>query len=62
MSTASSSPATPPHSLGSGLAHLRAKWGWIVALGVIYLIAKMLGGYTHTFMLVVGGIATFRHS
>lgn len=39
MSTASSSPATPPHSLGSGLAHLRAKWGWIVALGVIYLIA-----------------------
>lgn len=42
MSTASSSPATPPHSLGSGLANLRAKWGWIVALGVIYLIAGVL--------------------
>ena len=38
MSTMSSSPVTPPHSLGSGVAHLRAKWGWIVALGVIYMI------------------------
>jgi uncharacterized membrane protein HdeD (DUF308 family) len=28
-----------PHSLASGLAPLRAKWGWIVALGVIYVIA-----------------------
>ncbi|WP_431202155.1 HdeD family acid-resistance protein [Bradyrhizobium betae] len=26
-------------SLGSGIAVLRAKWGWIVALGVVYLIA-----------------------
>ncbi|MDF0517109.1 HdeD family acid-resistance protein [Bradyrhizobium yuanmingense] len=26
-------------SLGSGIASLHAKWGWIVALGVVYLIA-----------------------
>ncbi|WP_339027567.1 HdeD family acid-resistance protein [Bradyrhizobium symbiodeficiens] len=26
-------------SLGSGLAALHAKWGWIVALGFVYLIA-----------------------
>jgi len=26
-------------SLGSGIAALHAKWGWIVALGVVYLIA-----------------------
>lgn len=25
--------------LGSGIAALRAKWGWIVALGVVYLLA-----------------------
>ncbi|MBR0896037.1 HdeD family acid-resistance protein [Bradyrhizobium tropiciagri] len=53
MSTASSSPATPPHSLGSGLAHLRAKWGWIVALGVIYLIAGVLAFGSVLFATVV---------
>jgi len=26
-------------SLGSGITALHAKWGWIVALGVVYLIA-----------------------
>jgi len=26
-------------SLGSGIAALHAKWGWIVALGIVYLIA-----------------------
>jgi len=53
MSTASSSPATPPHSLGSGLAHLRAKWGWIVALGVIYLIAGVCAFGSVLFATVV---------
>lgn len=53
MSTMSSSPATPPHSLGSGVAHLRAKWGWIVALGVIYLIAGVLAFGSVLFATVV---------
>lgn len=30
------------HSLSEELALLRSKWGWIVALGVIYLIAGIL--------------------
>jgi uncharacterized membrane protein HdeD (DUF308 family) len=31
---------TPQHlGLGSGIAALHGKWGWIVALGVVYLIA-----------------------
>lgn len=31
---------TPSHaSLGSGIATLHAKWGWIVALGAVYLVA-----------------------
>ncbi|PWT90034.1 MAG: hypothetical protein C5B56_06120 [Proteobacteria bacterium] len=29
-------------SLGSGIAALHAKWGWIVALGVVYLIAGFI--------------------
>jgi uncharacterized membrane protein HdeD (DUF308 family) len=53
MSTVSSSPATPPHSLGSGLASLRAKWGWIVALGAIYLIAGILAFGSVLFATVV---------
>ncbi len=28
--------------LGSGVAALRGKWGWIVALGVVYLIAGFI--------------------
>ncbi|MCP3406759.1 HdeD family acid-resistance protein [Bradyrhizobium sp. CCGB01] len=37
MTTASD---TSQHlGLGSGIAALHAKWGWIVALGVVYLIA-----------------------
>src|SRR5262245_34953000 len=28
-----------PHSLAEGIRVLRAKWGWIVALGVIAMIA-----------------------
>lgn len=54
MSTMSSSPATPPvHSLGAGLSGLRAKWGWIVALGVIYLIAGILAFGSVFFATVV---------
>ena len=35
----SASDTSPHGSLGSGIAALHAKWGWIVALGVVYLIA-----------------------
>src|SRR5215470_2137010 len=31
-----------PHSLGSALEPLHAKWGWIVALGVVYLIVGVI--------------------
>jgi uncharacterized membrane protein HdeD (DUF308 family) len=37
MTTASDT--SQNHSLGSTIAPLRAKWGWIVALGVVYVIA-----------------------
>ena len=33
---------TGPHSLGEGIRALRAKWGWIVAFGVISLIAGVI--------------------
>ncbi len=31
-----------PHSLADGLKALRAKWGWIVALGIVFLIAGVV--------------------
>jgi len=31
-----------PHSLGDSIRALRAKWGWIVALGVIFMIAGVI--------------------
>ncbi len=31
----------PGHGLGSGFLSLRAKWGWIVALGVVYMLAGL---------------------
>jgi uncharacterized membrane protein HdeD (DUF308 family) len=40
MTTASD--GLQPHSLGSDIAPLRAKWGWIVALGVVYTIAGFI--------------------
>jgi uncharacterized membrane protein HdeD (DUF308 family) len=66
MSTVFSTP--DPHSLASGLSSLRAKWGWIVALGVIYLIAGILAFGSIYFatavsvlfvgaMMIVAGIA-----
>jgi uncharacterized membrane protein HdeD (DUF308 family) len=39
------------HSLGAGLHQLRAKWGWIVASGVVFLI----GGF---FAFTYTGLAT----
>ncbi|MDP2333331.1 MAG: HdeD family acid-resistance protein [Reyranella sp.] len=33
---------TGPHSLADGLKALRAKWGWIVALGIVFLIAGIV--------------------
>jgi len=35
----SASDSSPHLGLGSGIAALHGKWGWIVALGVVYLIA-----------------------
>jgi uncharacterized membrane protein HdeD (DUF308 family) len=48
-----------PRSLADGLKTLRAKWGWIVALGVVFLIAGViaLGSVvtaTETAVMVVG--------
>jgi uncharacterized membrane protein HdeD (DUF308 family) len=31
-----------PHSLGEGIRALRSKWGWVVAFGVISLIAGVI--------------------
>jgi len=31
-----------PHDLRTGIAPLRAKWGWVVALGVVYVIAGII--------------------
>ena len=49
----------PQGSLGEGLRALRARWGWIVALGVIFMIAGViaLGSVvmaTETAVMVIG--------
>src|SRR5262245_65009902 len=31
-----------PHNLGDSVRALRAKWGWIVALGIIFMIAGVI--------------------
>ena len=41
MTVTSNSPA-PPHNLGDGIRALRAKWGWVVALGIIFMIAGVI--------------------
>ena len=38
----SASDTSPNLGLGSGIAALHAKWGWIVALGVVYLVAGFI--------------------
>jgi uncharacterized membrane protein HdeD (DUF308 family) len=48
-----------PHSLGEGIRVLRAKWGWIVALGVIFMIAGVIAlgcvaAATASAVLIVG--------
>ena len=40
MSVTSNSPT--PQNLGDGVRALRAKWGWVVALGVIFMIAGVI--------------------
>src|SRR5438876_3463237 len=40
--TMSAAGDTGPHTLGEGIRALRAKWGWIVAFGVISLIAGII--------------------
>ena len=35
-----------PTNLGHGVEALRAKWGWIVALGIIYLLVGLLALYS----------------
>lgn len=40
MSVTSNSPT--PSNLGDGVRALRAKWGWVVALGVIFMIAGVI--------------------
>jgi uncharacterized membrane protein HdeD (DUF308 family) len=41
MTTTTNDPAGP-HSLGDSIRALRAKWGWIVALGIIFMIAGVI--------------------
>ncbi len=64
----SSSTILPTSPIGSDIAPLRAKWGWIVALGVIYLVAGFiaLGSivmatvasvFVVGFMMIVAGVA-----
>jgi uncharacterized membrane protein HdeD (DUF308 family) len=55
-------------SLGDSIATLRAKWGWIVALGVVFVISGMIALYSVVsatlatvwvvgIMMIVSGIA-----
>ncbi len=48
-----------PHSLGDSIKTLRAKWGWIVALGIIFMIAGVIAlgsvvAATESAVLIVG--------
>lgn len=57
MSTTPISPLS--QGLADGLKALRAKWGWIVALGVVFLVAGVIAmgsvvAATETAVLVVG--------
>ena len=58
---------------GAGIAPLRAKWGWIVALGVVYLVAGViaLGSvvmatvasvYVVGIMMIIAGVFEVIHS
>ena len=66
MTATTNNPA--PQSLGDSIRALRAKWGWIVALGIIFMIAGViaLGSVVAAtasavlivgIMMVMGGVA-----
>jgi uncharacterized membrane protein HdeD (DUF308 family) len=57
MTVTSNTPT--PHGLGEGIKALRAKWGWIVALGVVFMIAGVIAlgsvmAATASAVLIVG--------
>ena len=56
--TATTNSPSDPHSLGDNLRALRAKWGWIVALGVIFMIAGViaLGSVVMGALYVAAGV------
>jgi uncharacterized membrane protein HdeD (DUF308 family) len=69
MSTASTSSSSPP-SLGTAIHHLRGKWGWIVALGVLFVVAGVIAlgsvvlatvvSVTYVgFMMLLAGVVEF---
>ena len=53
MSVTSNSPSSNPLDPGLGLAPLRAKSGWIIALGVVYVIAGLIALGSVVFATVV---------
>src|SRR3984893_627528 len=50
-----SSPAESqePHGLGSGVETLRAKWAWVLVLGIIYLVAGLIALYSSVMPTIV---------
>ncbi len=42
----SASDARGNHGIAAGLGVLRAKWGWIIALGTVYLLAGLIALYS----------------
>src|ERR1700730_34820 len=50
-----SSPAESqePHGLGSGVETLRAKWAWVLVLGIIYLVAGLIALYSIVMATIV---------
>lgn len=68
MSVTSNSPT--PHNIGEGIRALHAKWGWIVALGIVFMIVGVvaLGSVVAAtasavlvvgVMMILGGVAEF---
>ena len=45
--------STGPHSLGEGIRALRPRWGWIVALGVVSVIAGVIALATDIFATAI---------
>ena len=59
MTSAMTNGPAPSHSLGDSIRALRAKWGWIVALGIIFMIAGVIAlgsvvAATASAVLIVG--------